>query len=128
MTLEPPKRKVIPNLNASNDEWKKYWNSCSIGELVSTLGILIQMDRRNKPIENKFLYIRALECKEAISKTVGEIINKNDKLINDIELGKKLKKSSHLDLFSLSLLFTLLVKIMKLLLVKEPSQTTGQQL
>ena len=88
MTLEPPKRKVIPNLNASNDEWKKYWNSCSIGELVSTLGILIQMDRRNKPIENKFLYIRALECKEAISKTVGEIINKNDKLIRDIELGK----------------------------------------
>jgi hypothetical protein len=87
MTLEAPKRKAIPNLNASNDEWKKYWNFCSIGELVSTLEILIQMDRKKKPIENKFLYIRALECKEAISKTVHEVITKNDKLIRDIELG-----------------------------------------
>lgn len=88
MTLEPPKRKAIPNLNAPNDEWKEYWNSCSIGELVSTLEMLIQMDRKNKPIENKFLYIRALECREEISKTVHEVINKNDKLIRDIELGK----------------------------------------
>ena len=88
MTLEAPKRKAIPNLNAPDDEWKKYWNSCSIGELVSTLGTLIQMDRKKKLIENKFLYIRALECKEAISRTVHEIINKNDKLISDIELGK----------------------------------------
>jgi hypothetical protein len=88
MILEPPKRKAIPNLNAPNDEWKKYWNSYSIGELVSTLGMLIQINRKDRPIENKFLYIRALERKEAINKTVREIINKNDKLINDIELGK----------------------------------------
>jgi hypothetical protein len=88
MTLEPPKRKAIPNLNAPDDEWKKYWISCSIGELVGTLDILIQMDRKKKPVENKFLYIRALECKEAISKTVREVINKNDKLIRDMEWGK----------------------------------------
>lgn len=67
---------------------KKYWNFCSIGELVSTLEILIKMDRKKKPVKNKFLYIRALECKEAISRAVREIINKNDKLIRDIELGK----------------------------------------
>jgi hypothetical protein len=67
---------------------KKYRNFCSIGELVSILEILIKMDRKKKPVENKFLYIKALECKEAISRAVREIINKNDKLIRDIELGK----------------------------------------
>jgi hypothetical protein len=88
MTLEAPKRKAIPNLNASNDEWKKYWNFCSIGELVSTLEMLIQIDRKKKPIENKFLYIRALECKDTLSKAVRELIDKNNKLIRDIESGK----------------------------------------
>jgi len=67
---------------------EKILDSCSIGELVGTLDILIQMDRKKKPVENKFLYIRALECKEAISKTVREVINKNDKLIRDMEWGK----------------------------------------
>jgi hypothetical protein len=87
MALEPQKRKDIPNLNAPDNEWKKYWDSCSIGEIVSTLEKLIQTDRKKKPIENKSLYIRALECKEVLSKTVREVINKNDKLIKDIELG-----------------------------------------
>ena len=32
MILDLRKRKAIPNLNAPNNEWKKYWNSCSIGE------------------------------------------------------------------------------------------------
>ena len=46
------------------------------------------MDRKKNPIENKFLYIRALEYKDALSKTVREVININNKLIKDIELGK----------------------------------------
>ena len=87
MTFESHTRKDIPNLNDSDDEWKKYWNSCSIGEIVSTLEILIQTDRKKRPIENKSLYMRALECKEALSKTTREVIDKNDKLIKDIELG-----------------------------------------
>lgn len=87
MTLESPRRKDIPNLNAPDDEWKKYWNSCSIGEIVSTLEKLIQTERKKRPIENKSLYIRALECKEALSKTVQEVTDKNNKLIKDIELG-----------------------------------------
>jgi hypothetical protein len=87
MTLEPPRRKNIPNLNAPDDEWKRYWNSCTIDEIVSTLERLIQTDRKERPIENKSLYIRALECKEALSKTIQEMIDKNDKLIKDIELG-----------------------------------------
>ena len=88
MTLEPRGRKDAPNLNAPDDEWKKYWNSCSINEIVSTLERLIQTDRKKKPIENKSLYIRALECKEALNKTVHEVIYKNNELIKDIELGK----------------------------------------
>jgi hypothetical protein len=87
MTLEPPRRKEIPNLNAPDVEWRKYWNSCSIGEIVVTLEKLIQTDRKKRPIENKSLHIRALECKEALSKTVDEVIDKNNKLIKDIELG-----------------------------------------
>lgn len=88
MTFQSQKRMDIPNLNDSDDEWKKYWNSCSIGEIVSTLEKLIQMDRKKRPIENKTLYLRALECKEALSKAVREVINKNNKLIKDIELGE----------------------------------------
>lgn len=88
MTLEPPKRKTIPNLNASDDEWKKYWNSCSIDELANALGMLIRMDRKKKPIENKSLYVRALECKDVINKKFHEMIDKNNKLIEDIELGR----------------------------------------
>jgi hypothetical protein len=88
MTFESHGRKDIPRLNASDSEWKKYWNSCSIGELVGTLEKLTQMDRKRKPIENRSLYLRALECKEALRKTVREVIDKNDKLITDIELGK----------------------------------------
>jgi hypothetical protein len=87
MTFESPRRKDIPNLNFPDDEWKKYWNSCSIGEIVSTLEKLIQTERKERPIENKSLYIRALECKEALSKAVREVIDKNNKLIKDIELG-----------------------------------------
>ena len=87
MTLEPPRRKNIPNLNAPDDEWKRYWNSCTIDEIVSTLERLIQTERKERPIENKSLYIRALECKEALSKTIQEMIDKNDKLIKDIESG-----------------------------------------
>ena len=89
MTFESREREDFPGLNASDKEWKKYWNSCSVGELVGTLERLIHMDRKKKPIENKFLYIRALECKDALSKTFRELINKNNKLITDIELGKK---------------------------------------
>ena len=88
MTLEPRGRKEAPNLNAPDDEWKKYWNSCSIGEIVSTLERLIQTDRKKKPIENKSIYIRTLECKEILNKTVREVIYKNNELIKDIELGK----------------------------------------
>lgn len=87
MTLEPPRRKEIPNLNAPDVEWREYWNSCSIGEIVGTLEKLIQSDRKKRPIENKSLYIRALECKEALSKIVSEILDKNNKLIKDIESG-----------------------------------------
>lgn len=87
MTLEPPRKKDIPNLNASDVEWKKYWNSCSVSEIVSILERLIQTDRKKRPIENKSLYIRALECKEALNKTFSEVIDKNNKLIKDIELG-----------------------------------------
>ena len=87
MTFESRGMKDIPSLNASDNEWKKYWNSCSIGELVGTLERLIQMNRKKKSRENKFLYIRALECKEILSKSVREVINKNNKLIRDIELG-----------------------------------------
>ncbi|MGA6989143.1 MAG: hypothetical protein WBX81_01895 [Nitrososphaeraceae archaeon] len=46
MTFESRGMKDIPSLNASDNEWKKYWNSCSIGELVGTLERLIQMDRK----------------------------------------------------------------------------------
>lgn len=88
MTFESRRSEDIPSLNASDSEWKKYWNSCSIGEVVGTLEKLAQMDRKKKPIENKSLYLRALECKEALRKTVHEVIDKNDKLIRDIELGK----------------------------------------
>ena len=87
MTFESRGMKDIPSLNASDNEWKKYWNSCSVGERVGTLERLIQMDRKKKPSENKFLYIRALECKEILSKSVREVINKNNNLIRDIELG-----------------------------------------
>ena len=87
MTFESRGMKDIPSLNASDIEWKKYWNSCSIGELVGTLDRLILMDRKKKYSENKFLYIRALECKEILSKSVREVINKNNKLIRNIELG-----------------------------------------
>jgi len=59
-----------------------------LGDIVSTLDKLIQMDRKKKPIENKFLYIRASECEEALSKTVREVIDKNNKLIKDLELGR----------------------------------------
>lgn len=85
MTLESQR---IPNLNASDDEWKKYWESCSIGEIVNTLEKLIQMDIKKRPIENKALYIRALECKEALSKTFREVIDTNNKLIRNLELGR----------------------------------------
>lgn len=88
MTIELHGRRDIPNLNASNDEWKKYWDSCNITEIYGTLEKLIQADRKKKPIENKSLYIRALECKEAIDKTFGEMIDKNNKLIKDLELGR----------------------------------------
>ena len=88
MTFETREKKDNPSLDASVDEWKKYWDSCSIGELSSTLERLIQTDRKKKPIENKSLYIRALECKEAINKTIREMIDKNNKLIKDIELGR----------------------------------------
>jgi hypothetical protein len=88
MTFESRGREDIPSLNASDSDWKKYWNSCSIGGLVGMLEKLTQMDRKKKPIENKSLYLRALECKEALSKTVREVIDRNDKLIRDIELGK----------------------------------------
>jgi hypothetical protein len=46
------------------------------------------MDRKRRPLENKCLYTRALECKEAINKTFREVIDKNNKLIRDIELGR----------------------------------------
>ena len=85
MTLEPPRRKEIPNLNAPDVEWREYWNSCSIDEIVGTLEKLIQTDRKKRQIENKSLYIRALKCKEALSKTVSEVFDKNNKLIEDIE-------------------------------------------
>jgi hypothetical protein len=88
MTFETRGKKDNPSLDASVDEWKKYWDSCSIGELSGTLERLIQTDRKKKPIENKSLYIRALECKEAINKTICEMIDKNNKLIRDIELGR----------------------------------------
>jgi undecaprenyl pyrophosphate synthase len=87
MTFESQRLNEIPKLNASADEWKRYWDSCSLGEIVSTLEKLIQTDRKKKPIENKSLYIRALECKEILSDTVREVIEKNNKLIKDIELG-----------------------------------------
>lgn len=41
MTLEPNKRNDITNLNAPDGKWKKYWDSCSIDEVVSTLEKLI---------------------------------------------------------------------------------------
>ena len=46
------------------------------------------MDRKRKPIENKSLYTKALECKEAINNAFREMIDKNNKLIKDIELGR----------------------------------------
>ena len=85
MTLESQR---IPNLNAPDEEWKKYWDSCNTSEIFGTLEKLIQTDRKKRPIENKSLYIRALECKEAINKTFREVIDKNNKLIRDIELGR----------------------------------------
>ena len=88
MRSEQHTKNEIPDLNASDEEWKKYWNSCSIGEIVSILEKLIQTDIKKKPIENKFHYIRAVECKEVLSITVHELIDKNNKLIEDIELGR----------------------------------------
>ena len=88
MTFESQRRKDIPNLTDSDDEWTKYWGSCSINEIVNTLEKLIQMDRKRRPIENKSLYTRALECKEAINNAFREMIDKNNKLIKDIELGR----------------------------------------
>jgi len=89
MTIESQyERKAIPDLNASDDEWKKYWNSCNISELVDTLGKLIRKERKERPIDNKFLYIRALECKDAINKIFREVIDRNKKLIRDIETGR----------------------------------------
>ena len=87
MTFESHTRKDIPNLNDSDDEWKKYQDSCSIGEIVNTLEKLVQTDRKERPINNKSLYLRALECKEALNKTIRKVIDKNNKLIKDIELG-----------------------------------------
>jgi hypothetical protein len=52
---------------------EKYWNSCSIGEIVNTLEKLTQMDRKKGPIKNKSLYIGALECKEALSSNIPDI-------------------------------------------------------
>ena len=52
MTFESYERKEIPNLNASDSEWKKYWDSCSIGEIVSTLERLIETDRKYRTINN----------------------------------------------------------------------------
>ena len=46
MTFESQRRKDIPNLTDSDDEWTKYWGSCSINEIVNTLEKLIQMDRK----------------------------------------------------------------------------------
>ena len=88
MVYEPSERKDIPDLNASGDEWKKYWDSCNITEIYGVLEKLIQVDRKKRPIKNKSLYMRALECKEVINKTSGEMIDKNNKLIEDIELGR----------------------------------------
>jgi hypothetical protein len=88
MTIEIDGRKNIPDLNASDDEWKKYWDSCNITEIYGIFEKLIQADRKKRPIENKSLYLRALECKEAINETFGEMIDKNSKLIKDIELGR----------------------------------------
>ena len=88
MTIESYEKKDIPNLNASDDEWNRYWNSCNISEIVNTLDKLVKKERKEKPIENKFLYMRALECKDAINKIFCEISDKNNKLIKDIELGK----------------------------------------
>lgn len=89
MTIESQyERKGIPNLNASDDEWKRYWNSCNISEIVSTLEKLIKKERKERPVDNKFLYIRSLECKDAINKTFRDIIDKNNKPIKDIETGK----------------------------------------
>lgn len=88
MMSELHAKKEIPNLNASDDEWKEYWNSCSIAEIVSTLEKLTQMDRKKRPIENKSLYLRASECKEVLSKTFRELNDKNNKLIKDIESGR----------------------------------------
>lgn len=88
MTFESHKMKDIPNLNASDDEWKKYWNSCNIGEIIGTLEMLIETNKEKKPIDIKSLYKRALECKEAINRMVREVIDRNNKLIKDIESGK----------------------------------------
>lgn len=88
MTFESHERKGIPNLNASDEEWTRYWKSCSIGEVVSALENLIKTDRKERPIDNKHLYKRALECKEAINKIFHEIVDRNNKLIKDIELGR----------------------------------------
>ena len=63
MTFESHIERDIPNLNESDDEWKKYWNSCSISGIVSTLEYLNRMDRKKRPIENKSLYKMVLECR-----------------------------------------------------------------
>ena len=47
MTFESQRRKDIPNLTDSDDEWTKYWGSCSINEIVNTLEKLMQMDRKS---------------------------------------------------------------------------------
>lgn len=88
MTFESLRRDDIPDLSASDDEWNKYWDSCSISEIVGTLEKLIQIDRKKRPIENKSLYIRALECKGKLNKIFCEVINKNERLIREIELGR----------------------------------------
>jgi hypothetical protein len=88
MTCEIQGKKDIPRLDASDDEWKEYWDSCGINEIFRTLEKLIQTDRKKRPIENKSLYLRALECKEAIEKTVRVMIDKNNELIRDIELRR----------------------------------------
>ena len=40
---------------------------------MKTLEKIIKKDRKERPIDNKFLYIRALECKDAINKIFREV-------------------------------------------------------
>ena len=89
MTFESHTRKDIPNLNDSDDEWKKYWDSCSIGGIVSTLEKLVQTDRKERPINNKSLYLRALECKEALNKPIRKVISLHENIILSILLSEE---------------------------------------